>query len=434
MPPAEPAAIFVPIADLVPWSRNPRLNDGAPVERVASSIRRFGFTAPVVAWKSRRQIVAGHTRVKAMQALLGEDPTYVPAGCPAVGVVPVRFVEFASQNEADAYALADNQLTIATPYDDEGLAEILRDLDGADVDLSGLGWSDAELYTLIGAGQEPENPDGDDDDETPLPVPAEPVSRAGEVYELGPHRLVCGSSTDAGAWEALLGDERLQMIWTDPPYGVSVNAVESVEEAKKLRRRTDGKIVQNDSLTPDQLRQFLTDTLGLAVAYAEPGTAVYVAAPLGPLHNVFGDVLIALDVWKRSLIWVKDVFVMGRGDQHYRHEPIFYGWTPGAGHYWCGRRDIDTVFEVPRPKRSKEHPTMKPVALVRQHIEHSSQKGWIVGEPFGGSGTTLIAAAVSRRIARLIELDPGYCDVIRRRWMRWAVKNGQDPGAGALEG
>lgn len=151
MPPAEPAAIFVPIADLVPWSRNPRLNDGAPVERVASSIRRFGFTAPVVAWKSRRQIVAGHTRVKAMQALLGEDPTYVPAGCPAVGVVPVRFVEFASQNEADAYALADNRITEATPWDGAGLAAVLRDLSDVDVDLSGLGWSQDELDDIIKA-------------------------------------------------------------------------------------------------------------------------------------------------------------------------------------------------------------------------------------------------------------------------------------------
>lgn len=431
---SEPAAVYVHIDKLEPWARNPRLNDGEPAARVAASIRRFGFTAPVVAWREKRQIVAGHTRVKALRMLLADDPGFIPLGCPAPGMVPVRYHAFASQNEADVYALADNQLTIATPYDEDELTNILRDLNEADVDLGGIGWSDAELYTLIGAGQEPENPDGDDDDETSLPVPEDPDSVAGQVYQLGPHRLVCGSSTDAASWEALLGGEKLQMVWTDPPYGLAVNAVESVAEAKRLHRRTDGKVVLNDALTPEETKALLTDALGLALAHSEPGAAWYVAAPAGPLHNLFGEVLIGFGVWKRALVWVKDAFAFGRGDQHYRHEPILYGWTPGAAHYWCGRRDIDTVFEVPRPKRSKEHPTMKPVALVRQHIEHSSQKGWIVGEPFGGSGTTLIAAAVSRRIARLIELDPGYCDVIRRRWTRWAIKNGQEPGSGALGG
>jgi len=421
--PSKSAAVYVALSDLKPWSKNPRLNDGAPTERVAASIRRFGFTAPIVAWQSQRQIVAGHTRVKAMQAILLADPAFIAAGCPAAGMVPVRFVEFASQAEADVYALADNQLTIATPYDDEALAGILCDLDAQAINLSGLGWSDIELYDIIRRGEAPIDADGDDADETPVPVPSDPVSALGEVYELGPHRLVCGSSTDPAAWEALLGDERLQMVWTDPPYGVSYEG-----------KTKDKLTIKNDSLTPDHLRQFLTDALGMTVAHMAPGSALYAAAPAGPPHNIFGDVLIALDVWRRSLIWVKDVFVMGRGDQHYRHEPIFYGWTPGAAHYWCGRRDIDTIFEVPRPKRSKEHPTMKPVALVRQHIEHSSQPGWIIGEPFGGSGTTLIAAAVSGRVARLIELDPGYCDVIRRRWTRWAKVNGKEPGTGALDG
>ena len=148
---------------------------------------------------------------------------------------------------------------------------------------------------------------------------------------------------------------------------------------------------------------------------------------------MYGEVLIALDVWRRSLIWLKDIFAFGRGDYHYRHEPIFYGWRPGAAHYFIDDRTQDTVLEFPRPKRSEEHPTMKPVALVERCLMNSSRAGEMVLDPFGGSGTTLIACAQTGRVARLIELDPGYCDVIRRRWTRWAKANNQDPGPGALE-
>ena len=162
MPPRhESAAVFVPLRDLVPWDRNPRLNDGA-VADVAGSIRRFGFTAPIVAWKDRRQIVAGHTRLKAMQSLLAADPAYVPAGCPSPGMVPVRFVDFASQGEADAYALADNKLNELAEWDGEALAGIIRDLSGAEVDLSGLGWTDGELAGFLGAEDDAPAPNADD--------------------------------------------------------------------------------------------------------------------------------------------------------------------------------------------------------------------------------------------------------------------------------
>lgn len=151
------------------------------------------------------------------------------------------------------------------------------------------------------------------------------------------------------------------------------------------------------------------------------------------LHLPFAITLYELGVWRQTLTWLKHHFVFGRRDYHYRHEPIFYGWTPGAAHYFVDDRTQDSVLEFDRPSRSPEHPTMKPVALVQKCIENSSKPGWLVGDPFGGSGTTLIACAQSGRVARLIELAPRYCDVIRRRWTKFATSAGVDPGAGALD-
>lgn len=140
-----------------------------------------------------------------------------------------------------------------------------------------------------------------------------------------------------------------------------------------------------------------------------------------------------MQVWRHTLVWVKNVLVIGRSDYHYRHESIFYGWTPGAAHYFVSERTHDSVLEFNRPTKSGDHPTMKPVELVEYCIGNSSKPGWIVGEPFGGSGTTLIACAKTGRIARVIEIDPRYCDVIRRRWTKYAISAGVDPGPGRLD-
>lgn len=165
----------------------------------------------------------------------------------------------------------------------------------------------------------------------------------------------------------------------------------------------------------------------------QPGAAWYVASPAGELSLVFGCVLRDLELFKHTLVWAKDAFVMGRADYHYQHEPIFYGWVPGGSHYFCERRDLGSILKANRPHKSKEHPTMKPVELVRGCIENSTRAGWIVADGFGGSGTTLLAAAESQRVARLVEFEPRYCDVIRKRWTAWARKAGVPEGSGALE-
>jgi site-specific DNA-methyltransferase (adenine-specific) len=234
-------------------------------------------------------------------------------------------------------------------------------------------------------------------------------------------------------WSLLMGQERLQMVWTDPPYGVAIvggNHSLSPEE----RAAKGGKSIQNDALKPAELEQFLRDALGIAAAHCKPGASWYVAAPqMVEMFSVFIGVLKELEIAKHILQWVKNSLVMGRSDYHYRHEPIFYGWTPGAAHYFVDERTHDSVLEFNRPTKSTDHPTMKPVELVAYCINNSSKPGWLVGEPFGGSGTTLIAAAQTGRIARVIELDPRYCDVIRRRWTRWAKEHGKTVGRGALE-
>lgn len=418
------AATYEDPSTLVPWARNPRLNDEA-VEEIVASIREFGFGAPIVARLEDRRVIAGHTRLKAALAM-GLDS------------VPVRFLDL-TEAKADALTLADNRLGERATWDDALLAEILGDLstNDLDFDLSAVGWTLPEIEGLLVPG-EPGGGVGTDtqgDDDAPPPSSAPPDSVPGAVYVLGPHRLVCGDSTVGEAWDLLLedDDEAPSLLWSDPPYGVALNGdLATSSEARKKKQRKDGKVVSNDALDEAGLDALLSASLGEAVGRLEAGGCVYIAAPPGPLFGIFGAVLGRLGVWRHTLVWLKDRFVLGRADRHYRHEAIFYGWKPGAGHAWIGGRSKDTILEVPRPSSSPDHPTMKPVALIRECLGSHPTEGRIVLDPFAGSGSTMIAASQLGASARLIELDPSYCDVVRRRWTRWASENGLEPGSGAL--
>tara|TARA_R100001443_G_scaffold18245_1_gene29076 strand:- start:3061 stop:4341 length:1281 start_codon:yes stop_codon:yes gene_type:complete len=412
---SEAAAVWVNRTELSPWSENPRDNEHA-VEDVANSIRRFGFASPIIARKNG-EIIAGHTRFLAAEKL-GLDR------------VPVRYMDL-DPADAKLLALADNKVGEIADWNDDLLRKVLVELEAEDVDVSGIGWTADELATIM--ADEPFDLDEDEFDVPGLEAGEQPVSQPGEIFELGPHRLICGDSTDPDVWEALMQGEKLKCVWTDPPYGVSVNAVKDIEEAKRLNRRTDGLMVSNDSMSPEETADLWHATFTELVKHSEPGAAWYASAPAGPIFWRLGQVLEDFN-WRRTLVWVKDRFVMGRGDYHYRHEPIFHGWFDGAARLNPVPRTVDTVQECKRPGSSKEHPTMKPVELIAPMIENSSVPGWLVGEPFAGSGSTLMACAKTHRVARCIELDPHYCDVIRRRWTRWAKANGQDPGSGALDG
>lgn len=432
---------LVRLADMAGWERNPHKHPESQLSTLASLVRRFGFTSlPVLATYPGCEtgfVSSGNGRLAVLRLLKSQYPQNPP---PGIGVapdgewlIPCRPMTFPSKAEAEAQGLSDNWVASMPGVEDDSeiLAEILHDLQEQEIDFSGLGKDMEELAAVL--ADPPVEPSADDDG-APEP-PAEPISRLGEVYELGPHRLVCGDSTSADSWALLLpGGERLQMVWTDPPYGVAIvggnHSLSPEERAKK-----GGKTIQNDALTPEQLEQFLRDALGIAAAHCLPGAAWYVAAPQMPIgpYVSFVSVMNDIGIARHMLIWVKNSLVMGRSDYHYRHEPIFYGWVPGAAHYFVDDRTQDSVLEFDRPGRSADHPTMKPVGLVAKCIENSSKPGWIIGEPFGGSGTTLIAAAQTGRIARLIELDPRYCDVIRRRWTAWAKQNNREVGTGGLE-
>jgi len=404
----------VPISGLHEDPANARKHPDRNRATVRASLQEFGQVEALVVEKGTGRVVGGNCRLRELRAL---------------GVEEVMVAEVDLHGiDATRLGLVLNRSAEIAEWDDEALTALLKSLDEEDA-LAGLGWDDGELAALL-ADVEPAIEPSDGDDDAPEPADGPPDSQPGEVYGLGPHRLVCGDCRDALVWEALLGKERLRMVWSDPPYGV---AIVGGTKDPRSPRFADGKTIENDDLDAAGLRQLLTDALGMAAAHCEKGAAWYVAAPPGPLHNIFGDVLNKLGIWRRSIVWLKDSFVFGRGDYHYRHEPIFYGWVPGAAHYFIDDHTQDTVHECPRPKRSEEHPTMKPVALVTRHVENSSKPRWLVGDPFAGSGTTLIACALTGRVARCIELDPRYCDVIRRRWFRFAMEHKIDPGPGALE-
>lgn len=401
-----------PLERLIDYARNPRKNDHA-VDKVAAAIKEFGFRVPLVA-KSDGLVVDGHLRLKAARKL-------------GLAEVPVVLADDLTDAQVKAFRISVNRMAELAEWDSELLALELGELGELGFDLELTGFSEDEANALT-----PEIVEGKTDpDEAPEP-PAKPRSVLGDVWLLGKHRVMCGDSTSVDSVEALMAGVKADCVWTDPPYGVSVNAVSSVEEAKKRRKRTDGLMVANDDLNDAELTDFLRAALGAAFAACKDGAAWYVAAPPGPLFHCFGTVLKDLDVWRHTLAWVKSTFVLGRSDYHYQHEPIFYGWKPGAAHKWTSDRKQSSTLNFDKPARNGVHPTMKPVELVEYCIGNSSDRGDVVLEPFGGSGSTLIACEKTGRIARLMELDLCYVDVIVKRWQDFTGKQATRESDGKL--
>jgi DNA modification methylase len=233
---------------------------------------------------------------------------------------------------------------------------------------------------------------------------------------MGEHRLVCGDCTKAETVAALFGDRQARMVWTDPPYGVSYADKNEFLNSLDWGNRIQEPIA-NDHMTDEATEALARDALTLMAQHGLPGAACYVACPAGtPLPHFIAAVAASGFTYHHSLVWVKQQFVLGRCDYHYRHEVILYGWKPDAGHYFVDDHTLDSVFEVDKPHRSEDHPTMKPVALVAQMIANSSKPGDVVADPFLGSGTTLVAAEQLGRVCYGIEIEPRYVDVAVRRW------------------
>lgn len=372
----------LPIEKLVFDPNNARKHSDENLSAIATSLKQFGQRKPVVV-TAENLIVAGNGTVEAA-FLIGLTDVDV-----------VRVPKNWTPDQVKAFALADNRTAELAQWDGQVLSAQLLELYEADFDVEALGFElpqQIEMETI---------------EEEDIPEPKENRVSLGDVWQLGNHRLHCGDALDLSSYEKLLGEEKADLIWTDPPYGVSY-----------VGKTKDALTIKNDTLDMKQLEGFLRDAFTMMFSYSKDGGCWYVAAPSGNLFLSFALPLHELEIWRHTIVWVKDSLVLGRADYHYRHESIFYGWKPGAAHQEPPNRKQDTVWEFARPKASREHPTMKPLELILRCIENSSRVGDIVLDSFAGSGSTLMACEQAKRSARVIELDPFYCDVILARWER----------------
>jgi DNA modification methylase len=374
------------LANPLNWRRHPKAQHDA----LEGMLRTVGWVQRVIVNLRTQHIVDGHLRVEV--ALRRGEPT-----------VPVLYVDLSEEEEKVVLAAID-------PIG--GLAE--TDQDMLDALLEGVTSGDAELDafldTLRTPGPELIEPGLTDEDDAPELQP-DPITKPGDVWIMGKHRLLCGDSTSIDDVRKLTQDQLVDMWLTDPPYNVAY------EGGTK-----DKLTIKNDAMGDEQFRQFLRDAYTAADAVMKPGAVFYVWYADVETYNFFGA---AQDSgWKVSqvLIWKKSSLILGRKDYHFKHEPCIYGWKEGAGHLWASDRKQTTVLEFDKPARNGEHPTMKPVALFEYQMLNNTKGGDVVLDSFGGSGTTLIAAQKNGRVARLMELDPRYCDVIVRRWQAFTGK------------
>lgn len=383
---------YVDLDDLRSADRNPKQHD---LPTIRASLSRFGVSdVAAILNESTGRLVAGHGRITALREMRGAgDP--VPVGVHVSGdgawTVPVLHgVSFANEAEAEAFLLAHNRTTELGGWDATHLKDMLED---HRLDLEATGFTVDDLRPL-GSDDNP-----DDDDPTP---PSAPTSQPGDRWTVGPHVLVCGSSTDPATWDLLNLPNPADMVWTDPPYGIDY-----VGKTKaKLTVPGDGKADYAD---------LIATVLPITKDHSRPGAVWFVASSPGPAMLPFAQILTDLGIWRSSLAWVKDQFVLGRSDYHARHECLFYGWNPGAAHKAPPTRTLDSILEYARPRASTDHPTMKPVDLIADCIRNHTRPDELILDPFAGSGSTLLAAAQTERTGYGIELDPTYADVIVRR-------------------
>ena len=389
------------IDDVKPYERNPRINDDA-VEVVANSIKEFGFRQPIVV-DVDGVIICGHTRWKAAKFLELEK-------------VPVHVAKELTPEQIKAYRLADNKTNEIAEWNYELLPIELSELQDMNFDLSLLGFDTSELDKLLN-GNDTVTDGMTDPNSIPEP-PDEPVSKRGEIYQLGNHKLMCGDSTDSVDVQSLVCGEKVNLIFTDPPWHVNLGGGTITE---KYRPRP----ILNDNLDDDEWIKFCDDVTLMLAEISKPGTPCYMVMSAQEWGVIDPALRAAGFHWSSTIIWVKDVLVISRKDYHTQYEPLWYGWRDGAARLKpLEDRKQSDVWEIPRPKRSDLHPTTKPVELIVRAVKNSSNRNDIVVDLFGGSGSTLIAAEQTGRKAFLMELDEKYCDVIRKRWAEFVHGEG----------
>jgi len=375
----------IKVEDLIPYINNSRTHSDQQVAQIAASIKEFGWTNPILV-DGNKGIIAGHGRLQAARKL-------------KMAEVPVIELKDLTETQKKAYIIADNRLALNAGWDNEMLTIELNDLlaDGFALDI--LGFDPKEIAALL----EPEVIEGLTDEDAIPEAPEEPKTKLGDIYLLGKHRLMCGDSCSLTDMEKLCDGQLVDMWLTDPPYNVAYEG-------------GTGLTIQNDDMGNDQFRQFLRDAYVTADLVMKPGAVFYIWHADSEGYNFRGAAHDAGWKVRQCLIWKKSSLVMGRQDYHWNHEPCLYGWKEGAGHLWAADRKQTTILEFDKPTKNGEHPTMKPVALFEYQMLNNTKGGDIVLDSFGGSGTTMLAAEKHGRYARLMELDPKYCDVIVKRW------------------
>jgi len=375
----------VNIDKLVPYARNARTHSKEQILQLRASLREFGFVNPVIVDKDLN-IIAGHGRIMAAK----EE---------GIAEVPCVFVEHLTDAQKKAYILADNRLALNAGWDAEMLSVELAELQGADFDITMLGFDDKELDKLLGANAE-DVKDDDFDVEAELEKPA--VTKPGDLWLLGKHRLVCGDSTKAETFDLLMDGKSANLCVTDPPYNVNYEG-------------TAGKI-KNDNMADDKFYQFLLDAFTNTEKVMAKDASIYIfhADTEGlNFRRAFADAGFYLS---GCCVWKKQSLVLGRSPYQWQHEPVLFGWKKTGKHTWFSDRKQSTIWEFDKPKKNGDHPTMKPIPLVAYPILNSSMTGCIVLDPFGGSGSTLMACEQTDRVCYTVELEEKFCDVIVKRF------------------
>jgi len=399
---------YRPIDSLIPYARNAKQHSDAQVAQIAASIREFGWGAPILV-DGQNNVIAGHGRLLAARKLGMTD-------------IPVVPLEHLTDTQRRALILADNKIGENASWEDELLGIELAELKEAGFDLGLTGFSPEEWEALI-AGDNAT--DGLTDDDAVPEVTETPISRTGDVWLLGEHKLLCGDATKSEDYQTLLGDELVDMTFTDPPYNVNY------ANTAKDKMRGKNRPILNDNLG-DGFGAFLVAACQNILTVTKG--AVYIAMSSSELDTLQSAFRTAGGKWSTFIIWAKNTFTLGRADYQRQYEPILYGWRDGTDHFWCGARDQGDVWNIKKPQKNDLHPTMKPVELVERAVRNSSKTQDIVLDPFGGSGTTLIACEKTGRRARLIELDPQYVDVIVRRWQDYTGQAAKRASDGATFG
>jgi DNA modification methylase len=404
---SSPQLEYWPISRLVPYIRNPRKNDHA-VDQMVVAIETYGFKVPIIA-RSNGEVVDGHLRLKAALRM-------------GLTEVPVILADDLSPAQIKAFRLLANRSASWALWDDDLLRQELEDLRLDDFDLSLTGFDNDEILEIL-SGEETTNSGQTDEDSVPETDDV-PRTLKDEVWLLGPHKVMCGDSTKLDHVHQLMAGDSADVLLTDPPYNVAYggDGGNAANKNKVDGGKRNTQTILNDDMPDEDFRKFLVDAFTAAASVMKPGAAFYIWHSDSEGYNFRGACKDAGLTIRQCLIWKKSSLVLGRQDYQWIHEPCLYGWKDGAAHLWNSDRKQTTMLEFDKPSRNLEHPTIKPLAIFEYQLLNSTKKGQIALDTFGGSGTTLIACEKHGRTARLMELDPKYCDVIIRRWQAYSGK------------